>query len=340
MSGVLYRGRVLAAAATAGSRTAGRRARRGPARPDWTWGEELFVGISRAVLTASARDVGRMAPRRAGFQVPLERASKRCLTVETVDLLGVRAERYSPKRASSGTILWLHGGGFVSGSTGSERRVAAIRAATSNCDTFSVHYRLAPQHPYPAALDDAVLAYRGLLERGADPATTILHGGSAGAGLALSLLLKLRALGLPQPAGAVLLWPYADFTFSGESITSNADIDMLPLRDLAYIWGPAYVGDADPSDPLVSPALADLTGVPPLLIVAGGAESLLSCAERIASNAHLAGVEARLSVYPDKVHGWMILPKLAATVQAIHEVDAWIARRLEPPGNPPNGQPA
>ena len=142
--------------------------------------------------------------------------------------------------------------------------------------------------PFPAAVDDAVAAYRGVLDRGADPATTILHGGSAGAGLALSLLLAIRQQQLPSPAGAVLLWPYADFTFSGVTIETNAEIDMLPVRDLAPVWGPAYLNGADPTDLLVSPALADLTGVPPLLVIAGGAESLLSCAERIAANARRA----------------------------------------------------
>jgi epsilon-lactone hydrolase len=156
----------------------------------------------------------------------------------------------------------------------------------------------------------------------------VLFGASAGACLALSSLLKIRDLGLPQPAGAVLLWPYADFTFSGETVHSNGDLDMLPVRDLAHVWGPAYVGDADPSDPLVSPALADLRGLPPLLILAGGAESLLSCAERIAANARRAGVPTQLNVFPEKVHGWMMLPKLDATVQAIEQINDWIAERI------------
>lgn len=104
---------------------------------------------------------------------------------------------------------------------------------------------------------------------------------------------------------------------------------MLPLRDLAPVWGPAYVGDADPADPLVSPALANLDGVPPLLILAGGAETLLSCAERIADNARTAGVDTQLTVYPHKVHGWMLLPKLPATLEAVEEITQWIAARLD-----------
>ncbi|HKY13931.1 MAG TPA: alpha/beta hydrolase [Microthrixaceae bacterium] len=247
-----------------------------------------------------------------------------------MDLGGRRAERYRPAGTPRGTILWLHGGGFVTGSVGLERRVAAARAMTSACDTYNLDYRLAPRYPFPAALDDAISAYRALLARGANPTTTLLSGGSAGAGLALSTMLRLRDLGLPQPAGAVLLWPYADFTFSGASILHNADVDMLPLHELAAVWGPAYVGEADPTDPLVSPALADLTGLPPMLVLAGGAESLLSCAEHLAANAQRDGVDLRLSVYPEKVHGWLVLSKLPASLEAIAEIDAWIDRRLDP----------
>ena len=281
-------------------------------------------------MLTSGWDVELMSIRRRGLKTPLGRQTRRALTVEDVDLGGVRAERYCPRTRPLGTILRFHGGGFVSGSARMERRVAAELAVFSNCDTFGISYRLAPMHPYPAALEDAVAAYRAVLARGADPATTVLFGGSAGACLALATLLKIRELQLPQPAGAVLLWPYADFTFSGETILTNAEVDMLPLRDLAPVWGPAYVGDADPADPLVSPALADLAGLAPLLVIAGGAESLLSCAERIAENALTAGVDTQFTVYPHKVHGWMLLPKLPATLDAIDEITQWITARLDP----------
>jgi len=334
MKRLAYRIRVAVAGVWAACRCLLRRARQGPTLPSWTVSEELFVAVSRAMATASARNIEFMAPRGSGLRIPLDAASRDALIVEEVDLGGVRAERYLPKASSSGTILYFHGGGFVSGGVGLERRPAAANAIASNCDTFSIDYRLAPKHPYPAALNDAIAAYTAVVARGADPATTVLFGASAGACLALSSLLKTRDLGLPRPAGAVLLWPYADFTFSGETIISNGDLDMLPLRDLAHLWGPAYVGNADPSDPLVSPALADLSGLPPLLILAGGAESLLSCAERIAANAHRAGVPAQMNVFPEKVHGWMMLPKLDATIQAVEQINAWIAERIGNVSNP------
>src|SRR5918995_6610812 len=297
--------RVGAAMVVSLARAFGRRLRKGPTLPSWTWAEELFVAVYRAALTTASRDLELLAPRGRGLQLPLRRDFRRRLAVSTEDLGGVRAERYHPLGEPWGTILYFHGGGFVTGSPGLERQVAAERACTLGCDTWNVSYRLAPRHPFPAALDDAVTAYRSLLARGADPTTAILYGGSAGAGLALATLLKARDLGVPLPAGAVLLWPYADMTFSGPSVRANSTIDMLDLQALAPVWGPAYVGDADPSDPLVSPSLADLTGLPPLFIVAGGAESLLSCAERIAANARSADVDVRLSVHPEKVHGWM-----------------------------------
>ena len=228
---------MVVAATAAVARALLRRLFRGPAQPTWTWSEELFVAASRAALLASGWDVELMGPHRRGLKPPLGRQTSSALTVEYADLGGIRAERYCPRARPSGTILRFHGGGFVTGSARMERRVAAKLAVFSNCDTFGISYRLAPKHPYPAALDDAVAAYQGLLERGADPANTLLFGGSAGAGLALATLLKIRELQLPQPAGAVLLWPYADFTFSGETIQTNGDIDMLPLRDLAHVWG-------------------------------------------------------------------------------------------------------
>jgi len=322
-----YRLRNAVAGGAAMGRAVVRRLRRGPTLPSWTWSEELFVAAFRGSSTAASRRMDLMGPGR--MAAPIARRDRGGLETSMVDLAGIRAERYRPKEPPAGTILRFHGGGFVTGSAATERRVAAQLALATRCDTYGITYRLAPRHPYPAAVDDAVTAYRGLLETGADPSTTILFGGSAGAGLALATLLRCRAEELPMPAGAVLLWPYADFTFSGESIETYAEVDTLPMRDLADRWGPAYVGNADPTDPFVSPALADLRGLPPLLVIAGGAESLLSSAERIAANAQAAGVDVTLSVYPEKVHGWMILPRLPATLEATAELTAWIGVRLQ-----------
>lgn len=323
-----FRARRVGVGLGAAGRATGRRLRHGPTLPGWTWGEDLFVAVSRAVLTTSARDLDLMGPTRHAPAPPLTRASRAGLDVEVRALGGIWTERYLPRCRAAGSILRLHGGGFVSGSPQLERRVAADLALTTACDTYGIRYRLAPAHPFPAALDDAVAAYRGLLDEGVEPRRTILFGGSAGAGLALAALLDVRRLGLPRPAGAVLLWPYADMTFTGASIEANAEVDLLPLRELAGVWGPAYVGDADPADPRVSPALADLTGLPPLLIIAGGAETLLSSARQIAGSAERSGVEVELAVYDHQPHGWMLLPGLPATRAAEDRIRTWIAARL------------
>ncbi len=324
----VFRVRRVAVGLGAAGRVTTRRLRHGPTRPGWTWSEELFVAVSRAVLTTSARDLDLMGPTPHAPAPPLSRACRAGLDVQVRALAGIWTERYLPEGETAGSILRFHGGGFVSGSPRLERRAAADLALTTACATYGIRYRLAPEHPFPAALDDAVAAYRGLLDEGVEPRRTILFGASAGAGLALAALLDIRATGLPRPAGAVLLWPYADMTFAGASIEANAEIDMLPLRDLAHVWGPAYVGDADPADPRVSPALADLTGLPPLLIIAGGAETLLSSAQQIAASAERSGVAVDLTVYDDQPHGWMLLPRLPATTTAEEQIRTWIAARL------------
>ena len=145
MKRLAYKTRVALAGLVAASRCLLRRARQGPTLPSWTLSEDLLVAVSRATATASARNIEFMAPRGSGWQVPLGAASRAALIVEEVDLDGVRAERYRPKGSPSGTIVYFHGGGFVSGGIGLERRPAAANAIASNCDTFSIEYRLAPK---------------------------------------------------------------------------------------------------------------------------------------------------------------------------------------------------
>ncbi|MBK5288417.1 MAG: alpha/beta hydrolase [Acidimicrobiia bacterium] len=327
----LFQLRVAASAMGGAIRAVFRRLRHGPTLPSWPWSLELLVGAFRASSFASIDHLELVAPGPRG--VPRRRArDPGPLREESVDLDDIPATRFTLRDPGpdgpNGTLLYLHGGGFVSGSVKFERRPAQDHARTTGCDTYSIEYRLAPRDPYPAALDDATRAYRALLDRGADPARTYLFGGSAGADLALALLLRARDEGLPMPAGAVVLWPYADFTFSGPSIEAYADIDLLPLRDLAPGWRTAYLGDHDPTDPLVSPALADLHGLPPLLIIAGGAECLLSGAELLAEHARAAGIETQVSVYPDQPHGWLMLPKLPASIEAGEEIRLWFLAHL------------
>jgi epsilon-lactone hydrolase len=327
----VFQCRVALVAVGGAARAAVRRLRRGPTLPSWPWSLELLVGAFRASSFASADHLELLAPGPRGLPRRRVRA-RQGMREQRVDLGGVPATKFTPTDTSTGgrgTLLYLHGGGYVSGSVQFERRPARDHAVTTGCDTYSIEYRLAPRHPFPAALDDAMAAYRALLAQGADPARTLVFGGSAGAGLALAMLLRARDEGLAMPAGAAVLWPYVDFTFSGSSLEQFADIDLLPLRELAPKWRSAYLGDHDPTDPLVSPALADLRGLAPLLIIAGGAETLLSGAQRLAERASAAGVSTQFTVYPEMPHGWLILPKIPASIRAAEEIRHWFLDRLD-----------
>ena len=224
--------------------------------------EELLVAVSRATATASARHIEFMAPRGSGLRVPLGAASRAALIVEagrprTAYEQSASAPR-RVRRERSSTSMAAGSCPAASGLNADPRlRTPSPRTATPSASSTA-------WHPSTRTRQRSTTPSRPTRPCWTEAQTqrpSVLFGASAGACLALSSLLKLRDLGLPQPAGAVLLWPYADFTFSGETIRSNGDLDMLPVRDLAHVWGPAYVGDADPSDPLVSPALADLSGL-------------------------------------------------------------------------------
>ncbi len=218
-------------------------------------------------------------------------------------------------------LLHLHGGGFFMGSAASYRNRAMRLSFRLDVEVFVPEYRLAPEHPYPAALDDAVAAFRHV--RALRPGVPLLLAGdSAGGGLALSLLLRLRDLGAPPPAGAILLSPWTDLTASGRSVDQNEGRDLWFTRRHLETWATHYVAGADARAPAVSPVVADLDGLPPLLLLAGEHELLLDDARRVRDAADRAGVEARLLVGPGMQHDWpLTLPWLAESK------DAWRAMR-------------
>ena len=305
-----------------------RRIRYGTAEPTWGWAEEVVIAMLRTQALTIAPDIEKKGYPRSKMQPPMAKAVAQHVELHREEAGGVEVEWYRTKEPSRGTIFYLHGGGYVAGSVAEERRIASAFAMAAQCDTVSVEYRLAPEFRYPAALEDSLTAYRATLEKGADPKRLICFGGSAGAGLALATLLKIREAKLPMPGGAVLIWPYADLTFSGESVELYGDIDLLPSRDAGEYWAAAYAGEHDRADPFISPVFADLTDLPPLLIMAGGVESCLSDAKRLAQNAKTAGVDATLSIYPHKVHAWMMMPWLRETKEGREEVIAWIEKIL------------
>ncbi len=221
-----------------------------------------------------------------------------------VDAGGVPAEWFTPAGVREDQVLlYFHGGGYVMGSVETHRSLVDDLGVATGVRVLSVDYRLAPEHPYPAAIEDATTAYRWLLEQETTPADTVIAGDSAGGGLAAATLLALRDAGDPLPAGAALLSPWLDMEGTGESVQTRAEID--PMVDAGSLAGMArlYLGDAgNPRDPLASPILAPLQGLPPLLVQAGDWEVLRDDSTRFADEVHRAGGDVTLSIWDEMVH--------------------------------------
>jgi len=203
---------------------------------------------------------------------------------------------------SANTILYFHGGVYVIGSAVTSVPLVSDLARRARAKAVTVDYRLAPEHPYPAAVDDARAAYEGLLAQGTAAGQIALAGDSAGAGLAVATLLALRDAGTPLPSSAFLMSPYADLTLSGETLLENQAIDPILTPEGLRLRVPDYVGGADASNPRISPVFGDLRGLPPLLIQVGSHEILLSDALRLAGRAAIDEVPVTLEVTPGVPH--------------------------------------
>jgi monoterpene epsilon-lactone hydrolase len=217
-------------------------------------------------------------------------------------------------------VLWFHGGWYGIGSSRTSAGLSSDLARRIDAKVVSVDYRLAPEHPYPAALEDARAAYRGLLDSGADPRSIAIVGESAGGGLAVALLASVTEPGLAQPAATFLLSPWTDLTLSGETMTSMVGIDPVFTREKVSVRAADYVGSADPADPSISPIFADLRGESPILIQAGSHEILLDDSIRLARRAAIDDVAVTLDVTPGVPHGFQ------AFAAMLDEGDAALAR--------------
>ena len=249
----------------------------------------------------------------AASRASLDRMSRiiprppRGTVIDRLDAGGVTALRaVGPKVRNGCHVLYLHGGAYAYGSPSVYRDAIWRMAHATAAAVLCIDYRLAPEHPFPAGLDDAVHAYRWLLSQGADPMRIALMGDSAGGGLAYATLLRLRDEGAPLPAAAVGLSPWTDLTLSGESIRRNAEADPMLNAGQARFLADCYLGGADPKNPYASPLFGDFTGLPPSLIQVGDDEILLDDAVRLADGMRRAGCKAELELWPRMPHVWQM----------------------------------
>ena len=247
--------------------------------------------------------------------------------VQVTDVDGIPCTwMHPPQGGSDRVILYLHGGGYMMGSFEDSAEMVGRVARGSGASVLAVGYRLAPEHQYPAALDDAFGAYRWLLQNGHDSRRIVVMGDSAGGGLALAVAVRARDEGLPLPAGAALLSPFLDMTLSGSTLDTNVN-DPLVNRGLLEFTIQAYLGDGDRTNPLCSPLFADLTGLPPLLIQVGGAEGLLDDARRLAGNAKECGVEVTLQVSDEMPHIFQFYAWIPEAQQATASIAEFVSVR-------------
>lgn len=252
-----------------------------------------------------------------GFTIsPVNAADVPCAWIEPV------------KPGATPTILYLHGGGYTGGTLLYYRDMLGRLAREHGLRALYVDYRLAPRHLFPAAVYDALAAYRWLLQSGVAPEHIVFAGDSAGGGLALAALLAARDAGLSLPSGAALLSPWTDLEGAGETLISRKRVDPVLNSPGVRPTGRLYLGGADPRDPLASPLYADLRGLPPLFIHVGDAEILLDDSRRLAERARASGVDVTLRIWPGMFHVFPIFPSLLPEARkAGDEMAAFILER-------------
>lgn len=241
------------------------------------------------------------------------------VTVEKRNANGVLAEwTTTPAADRDSAVLYLHGGGYVIGSLDSHRHVAAEVGRASAVRTLAIDYRMAPEHPFPAAVQDALAAYKFLLHSGIKPGRICIAGDSAGGGLVVAAMLAIRGDNLPQPGCGWCISPWVDLACTGASMQDNAARDPTVQQAGVLDMAGLYLAGADPRSPLASPVHGDLRGLPPLLLQVGSVETLLDDSLSLARVAGLADVHVDLQIWPEMVHVWHLFhPMLAAGRRAI-----------------------
>lgn len=245
-----------------------------------------------------------------------------------VDANGVPAEWINaPGADARRVVLYLHGGGYVIGSIDSHRELVARISRSSGARGLAIDYRMAPEHPFPAAVDDAVAAYRWLLGQGVAPSGIAIAGDSAGGGLAIATLVALKQAGEPLPAAGVCFSPWVDLEGIGESMIARDALDPMVHKDGLVAMAAMYLAGADPHTPLAAPLYADLSGLPPLLIQVGTEETLFDDSTRLATRARAAGVDVTLEEWNDLFHVFQAFAMLPEARNATDKAGAFIREK-------------
>lgn len=280
-------------------------------------------------VPADERFVDELRTRTGGVRAPaiLGRGVGRRMATE--DETGGRPGEWVGVPAARRHVLYLHGGYYVAGRPSTYRTLAGRFASGLDADVLLLDYRLAPEHPHPAAVDDALAAYRALLDTGADPIAMAVAGDSAGGGLTLALLLRLKAEGVPLPAAAVLFSPWLDLTCASPSVDRNDEADDLLTAAALRAAAPLYAGDRDPADPQVSPLFGDLAGLPPLFVTFDESETLFDDGERLAERAQAAGTPVVTHRRQGLFHAWpAMVPFVREARDTVADVVHFLDREL------------
>jgi acetyl esterase/lipase len=249
---------------------------------------------------------------------------------EPVNAGGVKAEWITATNAAPDrVIMYLHGGGYVMGSVDTHRELVARLSKAAQARGLALDYRLAPENPFPAAVDDSIAAYRWLLAQGYKPGRIVIAGDSAGGGLTVSTLIAVRDIGAPAPAAGVCISPWVDLEAEGESMTSRAARDPLVSREMILNIAKMYVGETgNLREPLAAPINASLSDLPPLFIQVGDAETLLDDSTRLADRAKQAGVDVTLQIWDEMPHVWhLAAPVLPEGQEAIDKIGEFVRER-------------
>ncbi|OAI38855.1 alpha/beta hydrolase [bacterium SCGC AG-212-C10] len=290
---------------------------------------EALDRILNALRSRPANPDATLDQRRAGME-SFARPAPADVECEPVDAGGVPAEWITaPGAVADRALLYLHGGGYTQGSINTHRELCARISRAAAVKVLALDYRLGPENPFPAAVDDGVAGYKWLLSQGFAPSKIAISGDSAGGGLTAATLIAARDAGLPMPACAALISPWLDLEGTGDSMTSRAALDPMVGPGLK-VMANDYLAGADPRTPLASPIYADLTGLPPLLIQVGTSETLFDDSTRFDARARVAGVQVTFESWDDMFHVWhSVAGLLPEGVQAIERIGAFVQSNMQ-----------